>query len=125
MLDQDTVRWLRRLAGLAENPIIAWFHELEQVTKALDRFTGWTCTGLGCAIRCESPNLAENSSQFSFLGCGAAKPSHTPKKRMNLRIDSRCNKTTRSLVSESGGPVQAVPLRCKRAAGRDGLVLVQ
>jgi hypothetical protein len=45
MLNQDTVRWLRRLASLAENPIIARLHELEQVAKALDRFTGWTCSG--------------------------------------------------------------------------------
>jgi hypothetical protein len=45
MLNQDTVRWLRRLASLAENPIIARLHELEQVTRALDKLTGWTCTG--------------------------------------------------------------------------------
>ena len=45
MLNQDTIQWLRRLATLAENPIITRLHELEQVTRQLDELTGWTCTG--------------------------------------------------------------------------------
>jgi len=41
---QDHLRWLRRLATLAENPIYTRLHELDRITKELD-LLGTTCTG--------------------------------------------------------------------------------
>ena len=41
----DHLRWLRRLATLAENPIYTRLHELDRLTKELDLLDGTTCTG--------------------------------------------------------------------------------
>ena len=41
----DHIRWLRRLATLAENPISTRLQELDRITQKLTHLDGATCTG--------------------------------------------------------------------------------
>ncbi len=42
---KDHIRWLRRLATLAENPISTRLHELDRITAEIAILDGTTCTG--------------------------------------------------------------------------------
>jgi hypothetical protein len=85
MLNQDTVRWLRRLARLAENPIIARLHELEQVTKMLNRLAGQTCAG---RVHWRDRNAPGKTPKMVIVhGIDQACPLHgTPEAGKRLRI---------------------------------------
>jgi hypothetical protein len=117
MLNQDTIQWLRRLASLAENPIIARLHEWEQVIEALNRLAGQTCTG---RVYWRDGNAPGKTPKMIIIhGIGQACPLHgAPETGERLRIYVGVDKERQESAIAA---IQNEKERCKLELRKEGI----